>query len=384
MNINIFGSTGIIGRKTLELINKNFSDIKVNLLCANSNYNLLLAQANKFKPKYIYLNDINAHKIIKKKIRGKTKILNYDDLINYLKNSQSNFTILAISGYKSLNYLDSIIQNTKNLGLVNKEAVVSAGHIFKNKKYFKKTKIYPIDSEHFSLFEYFNNNNLNNKYRKIIITASGGPFFKKKYSSLKNISFNQAIKHPKWKMGYKNSIDSATLVNKCLEIIEAHYLFNIPYENIKILIHPEAIVHSIVEKENFVSHMNLFQNDMSIPIINFLMQSNLINKKIDNRLFFDKYSSFNFIEVKNSIFPIYKYFMELDKNDPSNLIKFNIGNEFGVNLFKKNMIKYTDIFKIIKKVGSLNLNYPLNTIKDIILYHECIERKIYKLLKNTF
>ena len=384
MNINIFGSTGIIGRKTLELINKNFSDIKVNLLCANSNYKLLLVQANKFKPKYIYLNDINAYKIIKKKIKGKTKILNYDDLINYLKNSQSNFTILAISGYKSLNYLDSIIQNTKNLGLVNKEAVVSAGHIFKNKKYFKKTKIYPIDSEHFSLFEYFNNNNLNNKYRKIIITASGGPFFKKKYSSLKNISFNQAIKHPKWKMGYKNSIDSATLVNKCLEIIEAHYLFNIPYEKIKILIHPEAIIHSIVEKENFVSHMNLFQNDMSIPIINFLMQSNLINKKIDNRLFFDKYSSFNFIEVKNSIFPIYKYFMELDKNDPSNLIKFNIGNEFGVNLFKKNMIKYTDIFKIIKKVGSLNLNYPLNTIKDIILYHECIEKKIYKLLKNTF
>ena len=145
-----------------------------------------------------------------------TKILNFNELTSYLSSSHSNLSILAISGYQSLYFLDHIIKNTDNLGLVSKEAIVSAGHIFIKKKYFKKTNIFPLDSEHFSLFDNLRNINQKKNIDNIIITASGGPFYKRKFNTLHNIKFSEAINHPKWKMGYKNSIDSATLVNKCL------------------------------------------------------------------------------------------------------------------------------------------------------------------------
>ena len=380
MNINIFGSTGTIGKKTLELIDNSFPKIKINLLCAKTNLTLLKKQIYKYKPKYAFLYNSYKYEKFNYKI-GSTIILNYDDLLSYLLSSKSNLTILAISGYQSLYFLDNIISNTDNLGIASKEAIVSAGHIFKKKRYFKKTNIFPLDSEHFSIFEYFNRTKNKNKIKNIIITASGGPFYNRKFRSLKNIRFSQAINHPKWKMGYKNSIDSATLVNKCLELIEAHYLFDIPFNKMKILIHPEAIVHSAIEYENFVTQFNLFKNDMKIPIFNFLLKSKEINKTYDENLFLNNYNSLNFQNVKNDVFPIYNFFIKLDKKKPENLIKFNIGNEFAVNLYKNKLIKYTDIYKIIKKVTSLNLYSSVNTIKDIIIYHEQIEKKLHKFKK---
>ena len=375
MNINIYGSTGVIGRKTLTLIDKNFPNLNVSLLCAKSNLKLLTKQIKKYKPKYAFLYDHKKISNFNYKI-GKTKFLNLDELKSFLLSSKSNLSLLAISGYKSLYFLDNIINNTDNLGIVSKEAIVSGGHIFKKKNYFNKTKIFPIDSEHFSLFELFNKINNKTKINNVILTASGGPFYKKKFNSLSNIKFQQAIKHPKWKMGYKNSIDSATLVNKCLELIEAHYLFNIPFNRMKILIHPEALVHSIVEFNNYVTQFNLFQNDMSIPILNFLCQSKNTYKFNENRYIINEYSYLNFHDVKEDIFPIYKFFNNINKKKPENLIKFNIGNEFAVNLYKNNKIKYTDIYRIIRKVTSLNLYSSLNTIKDIIQYHEEIEKKL--------
>ena len=375
MIINIYGSTGEIGKKTLTIIKKFFPKIKVNLLCANSNLKVLKKQIDIFKPKYVFLSDNNASNKLKSTLRSNTKVLSFEQLCYYLSNSKSDFSILAISGYKSLYYLDYIIKNTHNLGLVNKEAIVSAGHIFQKKKYFKKTKIFPIDSEHFSLFESFKFNNNENNFKKIVLTASGGPFYNKKFKSLEKISFSEAIKHPKWKMGYKNSIDSATLVNKCLEVVEAHYLFGVPFEKIDIIIHPQALVHSIIIKENYVSNYNLFKNDMSIPILNFLLQSKFKLKKNNNNFFFKTNLQLDFYKVQNQVFPIYNFFKKMNKKNPANLIKFNTGNELAVNMFKDNLIKYTDIIEIIKKVVSIELNSPLNNIKDIINYHEKIEKK---------
>tara|TARA_A100001015_G_scaffold302013_1_gene389689 strand:+ start:1122 stop:2264 length:1143 start_codon:yes stop_codon:yes gene_type:complete len=376
MKINIYGSTGVIGKKTLSLIDKNFPDLNVGLLCAKSNIKLLTKQIQKYKPKYAFLYDHEKITNLNYKI-GKTKFLNLNELKSFLLSSQSNLSLLAISGYKSLYFLENIIKNTDNLGIVSKEAIVSGGHIFKKRNYFNKTNIFPIDSEHFSLFELFNKINTKTKTKKIILTASGGPFYKKKFNLLRNIKFEQAIRHPKWKMGYKNSIDSATLVNKCLELIEAHYLFDIPFNKMDILIHPEALVHSIVEFDNYITQFNLFQNDMSIPILNFLCKSKTKYKFNDNKYSIKRYSNLNFNEVKDDIFPIYKFFNKINKKKPENLIKFNIGNEFAVNLYKYNKIKYTDIYRIIKKVTSLNLYSSLNTIKDVIQYHEEIEKKLH-------
>ena len=372
MKINIFGSTGNIGSKTLKIISNHFPDLKVNLLCCNNNVKKLIRQIKIFKPKFVYVKNENKFSFLKKNINRNTTILNFHELISYLQTSKSDYSILAISGYKSLNYFEAILKNTSSLGLVSKEAIVSVGHLFKtyDKKIFNK--IYPLDSEHFSIFY-----NLKNKVniKKLILTASGGPFLGKKYSSLSKTSFSKASNHPKWNMGYKNSIDSATLVNKCLELIEAHYLFNIPYNKLNIIIHPESKIHSIFEYENHMYNMIAFHNDMTIPIYHFLNQR--YNFFLDNNKFkFKRNIPLHFTDVNDKEFPIYKYFNNLDKSIPSNIIKFNIANEFAVNLFKDKLIKYTDIFKIIAKITSLNLNYKLNNINDILDYHNILENKI--------
>jgi len=373
MKINIFGSTGIIGTKTLNILTTYFPNLKINLLCANNNVKKLLRQIDRHSPKFVYLNNTKKITFLKKNISNKTKILNFEELISYLDGSKSDLSLLAISGYRSLDYFEPILKNTSSLGLVSKEAVVSSGHLFKN---FNKNiikKIFPLDSEHFSIFQNLNNNTL--ELKNLILTASGGPFLGHKYSSLKKISFLRASMHPKWKMGYKNSIDSATLTNKCLELIEAHYLFDLPFENLKIVIHPESKIHSIIEYKNYIYNMIAFYNDMSIPIYHFLNQ--FFNYKLKKNIFELNFNEkLNFYEVKNQDFPIYKYFENLDKSDPANIIKFNVGNEHAVNLFKNKRIKYTDIYKIVTKITSLNLNYKLKNIKDIMNYHEILEIKI--------
>ena len=373
MKINIFGSTGIIGSKTLDIISKYFPEIKINLLCANSNVIKLIKQINTYSPKYVYLNDSKKLNILKKNINKKINILNLNELNFYLLNSKSDLTLLSISGYKSLNYLESILTNTKSLGLVSKEAIVSAGHLFKKLSIDVRNKIYPLDSEHFSIFQNIKKDD--HTLSKLILTASGGPFLGKNYNSLKYVSLSKAINHPKWKMGYKNSIDSATLVNKCLELIEAHYLFDLPFKKLDIVIHPESKIHSIFEYNNYIYKMIAFQNDMSIPIFNFLNQK--FKYVLNNHKFkITNNSSFNFLNVKHQEFPVYNFFKNLNKSEPSNIIKFNVGNEFAVDLFKNKFIKYTEILKIINKITSINMDYKLNNIKDIIKYHELLEIKI--------
>ena len=377
MKINIFGSTGVIGSKALNIIKKNFPKIKVNLLCANNNVSKLIKQSNLFSPKYLYLNNNKKINYLKKNISPKIKILNFNELKSHLSESKNYYSLLAVSGYKSLIYFDLIIKNSFSIGLVSKETVVSAGHLFKNLNKNIRDKIYPLDSEHFSIYKFINNNNKNLALNNLTLTASGGPFLGRKHSSLKNVSFKEASTHPKWNMGYKNSIDSATLSNKCLELIEANYLFDLPFNKLDIVIHPESKIHSIFEYKNYIYNMILFHNNMSIPIYHFLNQE-FNFKLLNNEFSIKKNNQFNFIEVKNSEFPIYNFFNKIDKSIPSNIIKFNVGNEYAVNLFKRNLIKYTDIYNIVAKISSLNLNYKLNNIKDVIKYHETLELKIYE------
>ena len=376
MKVNIFGSTGYIGKKSLEIIINYFPDLKINLLCANRNINILEKQIKIYKPKYVYLFDEKKLKDLKKIITKNTKILNKKDLFIYLNNTKSDFTVLAVSGHKSLNYFESIIKNTKFLGLVSKECIVSAGHIFTKYTKNNNIKIFPLDSEHFSMNQLFDFSKKYFHLNKIYLTASGGPFLNQNHNDLKNVTFNQAINHPKWSMGYKNSLDSATLVNKCLELVEAHYLFDIPFNKLDILIHPQALVHSIFEFKNYVTNMVYFYHDMSIPLFNFFNQKfNYVPKKINNYNF-KKNNLLKFSPIKKRHYPIYDFFNNLDKNDPKNIINFNIANEFAVNLFKNKEIKYTDIFKIIKKFTFLNLYSSVNTINEVIDYHNEFEQKL--------
>ena len=378
---NLYGSTGQIGSKSLQIIDRYFPSIKINLLVANTNYKKLLKQAIAYKPKFISINDGSKIKHLKKNINNKeTKIIDSSELFHLIKSSKSDISILAISGYKSLEYLTSIFHNTNTLGIVNKECIVSAGHLFHKINKKNKTKIFPLDSEHYSLKSLFNLRNYD-ELKKIYITASGGPFFKKKFNEIKNISFKQAKNHPKWKMGYKNSIDSATLVNKCLELTEAHYLFNLPFDKLRMLIHPEALVHSIIEFNNYTSVMNYFYHDMYIPLFNFFKES--INEKnypiLNSNYDFKKNSSLNFYKPNLKQFPILNIFNEIEKS-PINLIKFNCANEFAVNLFAEKKINFGNIHNIIANSLSLDLNSQVNNVKNIIDF----QNNFIEILKSKF
>ena len=385
MNINIFGSTGIIGNKSLIILKKFYPKIKINLLVANNNYLKLISQTLKYKPKFISIkNEENINLIRKKIFKLETKIIKYDHVNDYLKKTKTYYTILSISGYHALYFLENISLNTRFLGLVNKECIVSAGHLFK--KFYKKNsqfKIYPLDSEHISLNLNFKNS-YNNNYQNIFITASGGPFYNKKNINFKKIKFKDAINHPKWKMGYKNSIDSATLANKCLELIEAHYLFSIPFDKLKILIHPESIVHSIIENSNFTSTLNSFHPDMFIPIFNFFYDNHIPRYIIPKvkKFNFSNVKSLNFYEVDDDQFPVYKIFKKINKNSPLDLIKFNCANQFAVDLFKDKKIQYDQIPLFINKALKITLNYPVNNIKNIIIFQNAFNEKLISQYEN--
>ena len=390
MNINIFGSTGIIGSKSLGIIKKFYPEITINLLVANQDYLKLISQTIKYKPKFISIKNEDKIDFIRKKIFNTgTKIIKYDEINDYLKKTKSHYTILSISGYHALFFLENIALNTRYLGLVNKECVVSAGHLFKKLCHNNSNfKIYPLDSEHFSLQLNFKNKDIN-KYENIFITASGGPFYFKKKINLKKIKFVDAINHPKWKMGYKNSIDSATLANKCLELIEAHYLFSIPFSKLKILIHPESLIHSIIENSNFTSTLNSFYPDMFIPIFNFFDENYISHKKVIHnniarikKFNFTNVKSLNFNEVDDRQFPIYRIFKRLNKNSPAVLIKFNCANQFAVDLFKDNKILYDQIPHFINKAMKINLDYPVNNIKNIIKFQNVFNKKLIVQYEN--
>ena len=377
MKINIYGSTGEIGQKTLFIINKFFPNIKINLLLAKNNYKKLIKQSIIHNPKYIYIDNKKYYYLLKDKLSNtKIKILSKDELIEHLLNVKIDISILSIAGYEALYYLKYIFINSKNLGLVNKESIVSAGHLFKKLQKKNNINIYPLDSEHYSLSNFFNTESKN--FSSILLTATGGPFLNKKIN-YNDITFKEAINHPKWKMGYKNSIDSATLVNKCLEIIEAHYLFNIPYENIDIVIHPEAYIHSIIELKNLTSIMNGFYPDMFVPIYDFLSNFSKKNILLVNKKFnFKRKQVLNFMDIDIKKFPIYKIFNDMNKTSISDIIKFNCANEIAVEYFKTSQIKYNQIHEFIDNSLSLNFNYPTNTIDQVINFQNKFKIKLCK------
>ena len=381
MIVNVYGCTGVIGKTLLRIIKNQFPKYKINLLCAKNNIKLLAKQCKEFNANYVYLDNQKKSNTLRSILPKAVKILNKNELKQYLHESRSDLSVLSVSGYESLKYLELICINTDKIGIVSKEAIVSAGHIFKNIVKKNNTKIFPLDSEHFSIFQNFNKTNIDDSnIKKIYITASGGPFINKKFNLLKNVSFKEAIKHPKWKMGYKNSIDSATLVNKCLELIEAHYLFDMPFRKLDILIHPESLVHSIIEDHNYISKLIYFHNDMKIPIIHFLNNDTMNYLPTINKFKLLNKFSLNFSKVDNDIYPIYNYFKSIDKTNPRNLIKFNLGNEYAVDLFKQKKIKYIEILQLIKEITSLNIDSDVNNIHNIIQYHE--DLKLY--IKSNF
>ena len=354
--IVILGSTGSIGKSTIQIILKNRSKFNVLLLVANKNYKTLYKQAIQLNSKYIYINDNTKIKKIKKLIgRKKIKIIHSFDDLNKIFKKKIDITMSAVSGIDGLKYNLTIIKHTKKILLANKESIICGWNLIKKQLNKYKTLYQPVDSEHFAIYELMKNIDIN-MLKDIHITASGGPFLNTKLKDLKNISIKKALNHPKWKMGQKISIDSATLMNKIFEVMEAYRLFNFSKNKIKIVIHPQSCVHAIVNLKNGVSKALMHNTDMKIPILAS------IENNVNNLYKYKNFTNFNLMKFNQLSF------FEVDKKKFSSIsilkkISFECklfdtvlisANDELVQMYLEKKIKFLDIIKNLKKIINLN------------------------------
>ena len=346
--IAILGSTGSIGKSTLEVIKKNEKDFEIVLLTANNNYRKLIKQAKQFKAKSVLIKNENYYFKVKKSLKkNKTKVYSGKIPINKIINKKIDFTMSAVVGLAGLQPTIDAIKISRTVAIANKETIICAWEILSKllKKY--KTKIVPVDSEHFSIME-LTQNVTDDEIDEIIITASGGPFLNTSLNKLKKIKPQEAIKHPNWKMGKKISIDSANMMNKVFEIIEAHKLFKFNISKYKIMIHPKSYVHSIIKFKNGLIKMILYNSDMKIPISNILFEKkNIINT---SNIEFNKLNKLNFQKVNLKRFPSVKLINKYLTLGMSTPIIINAANEVLVNLFLKRKIRFLDIVIVINKI----------------------------------
>ena len=347
--IAILGSTGSIGIQTLDVIQKNKELFTAEILIAGQNSNLLIKQAKIFKPKIVVINDESKYLYVKEQLKNeKTKVFaGKKEIINVVKNKSIDTVVSAVVGYSGLEPTISAIKAGKNIALANKETLVVAGELINNliKKY--KVKMYPIDSEHSAIYQCILGEE-KNKYEKIILTASGGPFRGFKLSQLEKVTPHEALNHPKWKMGKKISIDSATLMNKGLEVIEAKWLFDIDPSNIEVVIHPEAIVHSMVQFIDGSIKAQLGVPDMKIPI-QFALTSPYRIESNFPRLSLNKKLSLNFEKPDLNTFKNLKLAFQAIKEGGNKPCILNAANEVVVDSFLKKKIKFLEMSNIIEE-----------------------------------
>ena len=364
-NISILGSTGSIGLSCLKIISKKKKLFRLNILAANKNYKLICKQIKKLKPKVFIISDKIVFDKVKKRFK-KNKVKIIQD-INIKKNyfKKSDITIAAIPGIAGLKPTVELTKKSKKLLIANKESVICGWKIIKKTASKYNTKIIPVDSEHFSIMKILENQDINN-VKKIYLTASGGPFLKIHISKLKHVKPNEAFKHPKWKMGKKISIDSATLMNKLFEVIEAHKLFEIDIKKFEIVIHPESLVHAIIQFKNGLYKFIYHETSMIIPLANAIFDKPInidefLKPKLNSRksIFFNR---LNFFKVDKKKFPIINLKKRLNEHNSSPII-INAVNEILVDQYIAKKIPFTSFYKYILKVLS-DRNYNKYAIKE--------------------
>ncbi|WP_415314280.1 1-deoxy-D-xylulose-5-phosphate reductoisomerase [Candidatus Pelagibacter sp. Uisw_106] len=351
--IAIFGATGSIGSSLLDIIKKDKKTFKIELITANKDYKKLIRLAKIFMVKNIIITDNNSFLLATKHLKNtKIKVFKNFDILDKIfnKNKKIDYSMCAISGFQGLKPTLDIIKYTKTIAIANKESIICGWNLIKKdlKKY--KTKFIPVDSEHFSIWSLINGNKKN--FEKIYITASGGPFRKFPLKKFKNISIKNALNHPNWSMGKKITIDSATMMNKVFEVIEAKKIFALNYDQLEILIHPKSYLHAIVKFNNGLSKLLIHDTNMTIPIFNSIyfnedkkIESKKINIKILNNLDLKK--------VDKIRFPVINILKNLDEEDSLFETVIVSANDKLVNLFLEGKIRFTDISNILLKICNI-------------------------------
>ena len=361
----LLGSTGSVGKSSLDVIEKNKDQYEIACLVALSNEDLIKAQAKRHKKAKIYIE----------KPRGKLssrKFINKNDLLKLISGKDVDIVIAAISGSDGLELIHHSIVSGKKVLIANKEPLVMAGEFIVNEAKKYGAHIIPIDSEHCSIHQSIQGKK-ENSVSKITLTCSGGPFYKFPKSKFKNISLKQALKHPIWQMGRKITIDSSTLMNKALEIIEAKYLFSEDPNKIEAIIHPEGLIHSLVEFYDGTILASMALPDMKIPISYGLGFPDVVENGV-NKINIQKLKKLSFHSIDSSKFPSidFAYFaLNHEKGMP---IILNAANEVAVELFIKKKMSFLNIYKLISK--TLNYAYKSNmhltsvSLESILKFNE--------------
>ncbi len=337
--VAILGSTGSVGKQTIDIIRKNKQKFKILLLTANKNHNLLSKQIKEFNVKNVIVSDHKSYLILKKKFKN-IKIINDFDKIDKIVPSKFDYTMSSISGFNGLKPTIKIIKKTKTIAIANKESIICGWNLIKKQLDKHNTKFVPVDSEHFSIWSVIKNVNPN-LIDQIIITASGGPFLNLKNKKIKKTP-KLATNHPNWKMGKKISTDSATLMNKVFEVIEAKKIFNLNMDKFKILIHPKSYIHAIVKFKNGLIKLVAHDTNMKIPIFNSIYDENknqFNSKKININLLND----LNLCKVNIKKYPLIKILKLIPKKESLfETLLVSINDEL-VSLFLNNKISFDDI-----------------------------------------
>ena len=363
-NISLLGSTGSIGKQTLEVAAANPDKMKIRVLAAHTSDTVLEEQIRAFEPDFAVLSDKEAAARLKARYHGKTEILAGEEgLLAAATYSEVDTVLASMVGYAGLRPTMAAINCGKNIALANKETLVAAGSLVMEAVAKNNVSLTPVDSEHSAIFQALQGGK-EDEVKRLLITASGGPFRGKKRSELESVTLAQCLNHPNWSMGKKITVDSSTLANKGLEVIEAHWLFNMPYEKIDVVVHPQSIIHSLVEFCDGSVIAQLGEPDMRLPIQYALSYPCRYHKAFD-QLDLIKAGTLSFEAPDMEAFPSLRIAIDCGKAGGTLPCVFNAANEEAVYAFLDNKIKYLDIPYITEKVANLHKNIAVPCIEDI-------------------
>ncbi len=345
--LSILGSTGSIGQNALKVVDNLKGDFRVIYLTANSNHELLIEQVLKYRPRAVSIVDSSAGKIVEDKLRKEDieVLVGREGLLELARRNDIDLVLNALVGTAGMEPTLLALESGVDVALSNKESLVMAGNLVKQIQEKSGANIYPVDSEHSAIWQCLQGEQQED-VNKIILTGSGGPFRTRAIDTFKDITPEEALKHPNWNMGNKITIDSATMMNKGLEIIEAYWLFDIPIENIDVIIHPQSIIHSMIEMKDGSVKAQLGIPDMKIPIQYALTYPRHIETDWD-RLDFIKLGEMTFEAPNYERFPCMELAFESLRQLGTTPSVLNVANEFAVYRFLKNEILFTDIPKIV-------------------------------------
>lgn len=379
-HISILGSTGSIGTQTLDVVRTN-QDIKVEALAAaGRNIDLLLKQIKEFQPKLVCVFDAEKAKeleeLLAKELHKPEVMTGMEGLLACATIPEAEMVVTAFVGMIGIRPTIEAIKAGKHIALANKETLVTAGHIIMPLAKEKNVAILPVDSEHSAIFQSLQGN-AGNKVNRILLTASGGPFRGKTKEDLKNVRVEDALKHPNWSMGRKITIDSSTLVNKGLEVIEAKWLFDVEASKIEVVVHPQSIIHSMIEYEDGAVIAQLGVPDMKLPIQYALYYPERKGPTAE-RLDFYKLRSLEFYEPDTTVFPALSMAYEALSFGGSMPTVYNAANEWSVAAFLESKIGYTDIVENIRREMEAHQLIANPSLEEILATEQEVYRRLEK------